>query len=427
MAYRLIAKAGSKNKLTPNYEKQEIFCELSVTTVTPPELYTLLFSSLGKYDELIIDYLSFANLFFEKIYPDSLALVLYTIFTHHTNTPFSLKTKEEPKKWTFEGSVPEHIETLVYAQNFAKKLQEYPPNLLVPETFVDHAKELLKDIDNVKLTHIDYEGLKAKGLRLIEAVGKASINKPCLLIIEYTPKAGEKAKALVGKGISFDTGGINVKTGSYMSNMKFDMSGAASSLATIYALAKNKSSDNLIVLLPLAENAIAENAYKPDDVVVAYSGKSVEIDNTDAEGRLVLADALAYAAMEYAPTELITIATLTGAIGYALGYKYGGAWATTDKAWNELYEASLFGGEWIWRMPFDDYYLQALKKTRVADIKNSARTGAGGASRAACFLKEFTSAIPYIHLDIANIAHGEGDAVGYAPMIRTLYYYLFKN
>ncbi|AEG73418.1 cytosol aminopeptidase [Mycoplasma haemofelis Ohio2] len=428
MSFRLWAKAASANKIKPLYKEMEVRCDLDVKNITPPQLYTFLLESLEKYDELSFDFQSFLDLEFKNITPQSLELVLYTVYSHYSSVPFSSKKEQKPShKWSFEGSISKTVENLVDAILKARQLQECPPNLLYPKKFVERAKEMLSGLKNVSVQVFDQKALLEKKLNLINEVGKASENPPYLMVVEYLPNPNEKSKALVGKGISYDTGGLNLKPGSHMSNMKFDMSGAASSLAVIYAMAKNEVSENLRVFLPLAENCVSSNAYRPDDVIISYSGKSVEVDNTDAEGRLVLADALSYAAMEYSPTEIISIATLTGAIGYALGNKYGGAWATSEESWKSLYDSSIAAGEWIWRMPLDDYYLKALKKSRVADLKNSARTGAGGSSRAACFLKEFVLGLPYVHLDIANIAYSDSTSVSYAPMVRTLYYYLAER
>lgn len=214
----------------------------------------------------------------------------------------------------------------------AKRLQNTPPNFMMPENFVEEAKKELDGIDGIEIKEISGQGLEEEKLGLIMAVGKASNHPPRLLIIKYHGgDANEEFTALVGKGVCYDSGGLNIKTGSYMSTMKFDMSGGAVSLGVIKTLAKNKAKVNLVVAVPLVENAVASNSYRPDDVIVCRNGMSIEIDNTDAEGRLVLADALAYVVDVHKPKEVITIATLTGAIGYALGNKYGGAWATDDE------------------------------------------------------------------------------------------------
>lgn len=245
----------------------------------------------------------------------------------------------------------EKIENIISGIEFAKRLQATPPNILTPEKFVQEVREKFEGVQGVNIREIVGEDLVKERLNLIVAVGKASANAPRLLLIEYMPEKGGKVSALVGKGICYDSGGLNIKTGPYMSTMKFDMSGGAVSAGTLYALAKNGAGRNLVVSIPLAENSVSGIAYRPDDVIVSRSGKSIEIDNTDAEGRLVLADAMSYVIDEYKPEEIITIATLTGAIGYALGNKYGGGWSTCCSRWERFMKCVDRGFEFVWRMP----------------------------------------------------------------------------
>lgn len=427
MILKLVAKLGEKSGVEPDYASGQLVCTLS-KDLNPAQLYSLLEENISSFEKLEFDLESFYSLKFDCLNKEDIELVLYSIHSFFCVTPFSLKSKNKSKEWIIpELSSDSNLSHLLKAHQFARRLQETPPNLLNTAEFVKEIKDLFKPFkDLVVIREIEGENLEKEKLNLIRAVGQASQNKPRLLILEYIPSPGKDVVALVGKGICYDTGGLSIKTGSYMSDMKFDMSGAAISASTLFALASSKSKKNVVVLLPLAENSISGNSYRPDDVIVSRSGLSVEIDNTDAEGRLVLADAIAYACSLYNPSELITIATLTGAIGYALGYKYAGAWFTSCASFKSFEAAANKAGEWFWRMPLDDYYLKSLKSSRVADIKNSAKTGAGGASRAACFLKEFSSSESFVHLDIANVAHSENGTVSRAPLLRTLYFYLFN-
>lgn len=428
MVLKLVAKLGKENGVKPDYSSQQLVCTL-VKDISSAQLYSLLEENIGSFEELEFDFESFYSLGFDCLSRDDIDLVLYFVHSFFCVTPFSLKSKNKDKKWIVPNlDSKSFLNYLLKAYQFARRLQETPPNLLNTSEFVEEVKKLFEPLkDLVFVREIEGEDLVKENLNLIKAVGQASLNKPRLLILEYIPSPGKEVSALVGKGICYDTGGLNIKTGSYMSDMKFDMSGAAISASTLFALASAKSKKNVVVLLPLAENSVSGNSYRPDDVIVSKSGLSVEIDNTDAEGRLVLADAIAYACASYNPSELITIATLTGAIGYALGYKYAGAWFTSCASFKSFDIAAKKAGEWFWRMPLDDYYLKSLKSSRVADIKNSAKTGAGGASRAACFLKEFSTSDSFIHLDIANVAHSENSNVSRAPLLRTLYFYLFSQ
>lgn len=430
--YLVKFSAGEKNNLI---KESDAVAKLEIDTQGLENSYELqkaLDEKLGKFTKKIeIDYESFKALEFKNFGQLERDLALSTVLSMRTTVAFSMKKQDslekDLKKWTLvKGDLDGSVKSIVDSFELAKRLQATPPNIMTPEQFVNEAKAALDGVEGVKIKEIKGKDLKKEKLELIIAVGKASVNAPRLLLIEYTAPDSKDLIALVGKGVCYDTGGLNIKTGSYMATMKFDMSGGAVSLGIIKALAQNQSKQSVVVAIPLVENSVAGNAYRPDDVIVCRNGMSIEIDNTDAEGRLVLADALAYVSEVYKPKEVITIATLTGAIGYALGNKYGGAWTTDMDQWNRLSDSSIKGAEWVWRMPMDDYYLKALQKTKVADLKNSVKTGMGGSNRAARFLKEFTNNTPYIHLDIANIDHCENTGEPKAPLLKTLYFYLFR-
>jgi leucyl aminopeptidase len=254
---------------------------------------------------------------------------------------------------------------------------------------------------------IQYDELVSLGAGGLAAVGKGSKDKPRLLVIEYKGAGTEAPVALVGKAITFDTGGYSLKPSEFIVGMKYDKAGGVSVLATIIAAARLKLKINLVAIIPAAENMISSEAYRPDDILKMLSGLTVEIVSTDAEGRLILADALTYAQNTYKPRAIIDIATLTGGVKIALGSRRAGLLSNSDELAATLQNAGETTGELLWRLPLDDEYFDLLKSDD-ADMKNSgpreAQTIVG-----AIFLKQFVSDdFPWAHLDIA--ATGEADS-----------------
>lgn len=311
-----------------------------------------------------------------------------------------------------------------------RNLVNTPPNLLYPKTFADIAIKLGKDLD-VAITVWDEKKLAADGFGGILAVGQGSSRPPRLVKVHYKPKTAKKHLALVGKGITFDTGGISLKPGASMVGMKYDMTGAASCLHSILAIAELGLDLEVTAWLCLAENMPSGTATRPNDVIKIKNGKTVEVLNTDAEGRLVLADGIS-AALESKPDVLVDIATLTGAARVALGTRYSAVMGSADAV--SMVEAAAFdSGELVWHMPLPTE-LRASLDSDVADIAN-AKIGstAGGMLLAGVFLKEFAqpaghskSNPAWAHLDIAGTANNDGAAYGYVPkgatgvMVRTL-------
>ncbi|MCV3753911.1 leucyl aminopeptidase [Ureaplasma zalophigenitalium] len=342
-------------------------------------------------------------------------------------TPYSEKTKQTPKNihnLVFDAKLQKLIDkhlVIAQAQSFARMLQDTPSNKMSPGDFEKAIRAKFADLKNVKISVLDRNDLQTKGFGCHYGVGKAAVSEnyqPRLLVLEYNTKPTNQKYAFVGKGVCFDTGGNNIKTGSHMRWMKFDMSGAAIVASTLFALAKNNEEVNVVMLCPLVFNLAGIEAQRPDDVVTAYNGKTVEIDNTDAEGRLILCDALTYAAKDMKADKLIDIATLTGAMIYALGETYSGVWTTTDCLWRASEAAAKFAGELVWRLPFH-YDFKDLLKSNVADIANSVSDPRGGSSRAAAYLKEFTEDKPYAHFDVAITADVGHQGTG--VMLRTFY------
>jgi leucyl aminopeptidase len=237
------------------------------------------------------------------------------------------------------------------------------------------------------------------------AVSQGSPEPPALIVIRYEPANAAPDSpviGLVGKGITFDTGGISIKPGDNMEKMKYDMAGAAAMIGAMRSVAQLKPNVRVLAVICSAENMPDGNAFKPGDVVTAMSGKTIEIINTDAEGRLVLADGLHYA-QTLGATHLVDAATLTGAIGVALGLLNAGLFSNDDATSQQFLDGLALSGEKFWRMPCTDDYRDQIK-SQIADIRNTGATRYGGATTAAMFLKEFVGVTPWLHLDIAGTA-----------------------
>lgn len=293
----------------------------------------------------------------------------------------------------------------------ARDLVNEPPNHLYPESYADIIKKQLKPL-GVDVEILDEKKMQKMGFGALLAVGQGSIRQSQVVIMKWNGAAKTKKNpiALVGKGVTFDTGGISLKAGAEMDLMKMDMGGSAVVVGTIKALAKRKSKSNVIGIVGLVENMPSDRAYRPGDILTSHSGKTIEVLNTDAEGRLVLADILTYIQDTYKPEVIIDLATLTGAIMVALGFEYCGAFANDDKLWEQLKQASDNTGEKFWRMPLDEAYRKEME-SEVADLKNLGSLGRyGGACSAAGFLEHFIhEGTKWAHIDIAGTAWWKSD------------------
>jgi leucyl aminopeptidase len=288
------------------------------------------------------------------------------------------------------------------SQNFTRDLVNEPSNRMTPTMLADRAKKMCQEVG---LQCEVYGADKIKELKMgaFWGVAQGSDEPPALVVMKYDP-AGAPAKpvlGLVGKGITFDTGGISIKPADGMEKMKYDMAGGATMIGAMRAIALLKPKVKVIGIVCATENMPSGKAQKPGDVQIAMSGKSIEIINTDAEGRLVLADGLYYA-RQLGCTHLVDAATLTGAVVVALGYANAGVFANDDAMYERFHKANADAGEKMWRLPLDDEYKENIKST-IADIVNSGGRW-GGAINAAMFLKEFAEDTPWIHLDIAGTA-----------------------
>ncbi|CAG8520255.1 5807_t:CDS:2, partial [Scutellospora calospora] len=285
---------------------------------------------------------------------------------------------------------------LIYAQaqNHARKLAEMPANHMTPTIFTETVKSFLQDLPNVKIFVHEKEWAIQKNMGSFLSVARGSDEPLKFLEIHYNGgEDDQKPLAFVGKGITFDSGGISIKPSAKMAEMKGDMGGAAAVSSAMYGIAKLGLPINVIVSVPLCENMPSGHATKPGDVFKAMNGKSIEVDNTDAEGRLILADALYYTSSTYKPHSLVDVATLTGAMVIALGEFYSGVFTNSNRLWEQLLEAGKIANDPFWRMPLDSKYCEVLKKSIVADLVNVGQRGMGGSCVAAIFLKEFVDGL----------------------------------
>lgn len=321
---------------------------------------------------------------------------------------------------------------LARAQNVCRRLAEMPANLMTPTIFGQYAVDLFKDFPNVKVMVHDQKWAESKAMHSFLSVAKGSAEPPKFLEIHYNNKPDSKPFVLVGKGICFDSGGISIKPAANMDKMRYDMGGAANVVSTTFALASLRAEVNVVALAPLCENLPSGTANKPGDVVVAMNGKSIQIDNTDAEGRLVLADALCYA-HEFEPQAILDIATLTGAMNIALGSAATGVFTNSTAIYDQLRQAGYHTGDRVWRLPLYSHYKTQVTDSQLADCLNIGKNGGqGGSCTAAAFLSEFVKCNKWLHLDIAGVMESKDEYPYYGRgmsgrPVRTLFYFLSNH
>ena len=310
----------------------------------------------------------------------------------------------------FEGSAADlagALETgkvLGESQNFARALINEPSNKLTPRMLADRAQAMAKEA-GLAVEILDEKRIEELKMGALLGVAQGSVEPPRMIVITYTPanvRPDAPVLGIVGKAVTFDTGGISIKPADGMEKMKYDMGGGATMLGVMRALAKLKPGIKVICVVPATENMPGGRAQKPGDVQVAMSGKTIEVINTDAEGRLILADGVTYA-KKLGATHLIDAATLTGAIVVALAGVHVGAFGTPREYLDRFLKSADTAGEKMWPMPIDDDY-QEMIKSSIADIRNTGTGKGGGAITAAWFIKEFAEDTPWIHLDIAGTA-----------------------
>ncbi len=342
--------------------------------------------------------------FQDKIVPvtEGIMLGLYQFLDYKTQNLEDIKKVEkvfvvgkEVQKNSFEKT-----KKMCEIVNTTRNIQNMPANAATPEFMENFAKELAKKY-KLKISVWDKKELEKKGFNGVLCVGQGSTKEPRLVVLEYNPK-GKKKICLVGKGVTFDSGGLNIKPGDSMLGMKFDMSGAAAVFGSMQAIAELKLDVHAFGITPFVENMPDGNSYRPGDVIKMASGKTAEIINTDAEGRMILADALYYATT-LKPDFIVDFATLTGACMVALGYYYAGIMGNDEDLIKKIIEAGQSTGEKVWQLPLTDEYREDIKSD-IADVKHLGERW-GGAITAAMFLKEFVGDTKWAHLDIAGTAN----------------------
>ncbi len=293
-------------------------------------------------------------------------------------------------------------ESLSEAVYFTRDLITEPANTLSPEAFVTRTREAFRGVSGVTIEALDVPQMERLGMNAILSVGMGSERPPRMLIVEYRGRGAEgQPIVLAGKGITFDSGGISIKPASNMWRMKGDMAGAAAVVGTVLSLARSGAPVHVVAIAALADNMPGGGAARPGDVVAAYGGRTIERLNTDAEGRIVLADAVSYADRRYQPAAIVDVATLTGAIVTALGTDYAGLFSRHDALADQLQTAGTTTGELLWRMPLNERYASAMESP-IADIRDISDS-APGAGAGAHFIGSFISpGTPWAHLDIAG-------------------------
>ncbi|HXX95727.1 MAG TPA: leucyl aminopeptidase [Candidatus Bathyarchaeia archaeon] len=349
-----------------------------------------------KADEVLIEAIS-----------EGVFLALYSFNRYKTNgnettaIPTQAKILVNSNSSKFQ-TVVDNVDLTTQAVNYARDLGNLPPNECPPSELARVALALEAEY-GIKTRILERYEMESIGLNGIVAVGKGSSNPPKMIVLEYHGDTNhQEPYLLVGKAVTFDTGGISLKPGDKMDEMKFDKCGGCSVLGILKAVACLGLHVNVVGIIPSVENMPSSSSYRPGDIIKMYNGKTVEILNTDAEGRIILADAMAYGVAKYSPQAIIDLATLTGACIIALGANVAAAIGTDKQLTERLIKASERTGEKIWGLPLHDEYHEQIK-SKVADIKNIGGRPAG-AITAAAFLSNFTNNIPWIHLDIAGTA-----------------------
>ncbi len=326
-------------------------------------------------------------------------------FDKYLSDPSPAKTDQLVLTGSDAGGEVAHAEAVVAGVAMARDLINEPAGGKKPEVMAEIAADMAAEV-GVDITVYDREQIVAEGFGGLLAVSLGATNPPRMVVLNYRPDGAEKTLALVGKGIVFDSGGLSIKPASGMETMKTDMSGAAAVFGAVRAIASLGLKVNVMAIAPLTENMTGGATQRPGDIYTARNGKTVEVLNTDAEGRLVLGDGLSLAA-ESKPDLMIDVATLTGACMVALGKGIAGLFGSDDETAARVEAAAKRAGEKVWRMPVDKDQRSKLDSP-IADLKNIGDRY-GGAITAALFLSEFTDDLPWVHLDIAGPARAEGD------------------
>ena len=332
-----------------------------------------------------------------------------TIFKKNENAKEIINLLITSSNKNFFIKIKNNIENIVNGVFLTRDLVSEPPNYLNPEKFVSEIKKLSKL--GLKVDVFDYSKMKKIGMNALLGVAQGSKNLPYFVTITWKPNNSKNKKPLsfIGKGVCFDTGGISLKPAKFMEDMKYDMAGAGAVVGLMKTLALRKSKSYVVGAVALVENMPGGSAQRPGDIVKSYSGKTIEVLNTDAEGRLILADAIYYIDEQYKPELIVDLATLTGAIVVSLGSEYAGLFSNNDKLSEKLIKAGEIENEKLWRFPLHKNY-DKLMDSKIADMQNINYSGGAGSITAAQFLQRFLkNNTPWAHLDIAGMAWTKKD------------------
>ena len=332
-----------------------------------------------------------------------------TIFKKNENAKEIINLLITSSNKNFFIKIKNNIENIVNGVFLTRDLVSEPPNYLNPEKFVSEIEKLSKL--GLKVDVFDYSKMKKIGMNALLGVAQGSKNLPYFVTITWKPNNSKNKKPLsfIGKGVCFDTGGISLKPAKFMEDMKYDMAGAGAVVGLMKTLALRKSKSYVVGAVALVENMPGGSAQRPGDIVKSYSGKTIEVLNTDAEGRLILADAIYYIDEQYKPELIVDLATLTGAIVVSLGSEYAGLFSNNDKLSEKLIKAGEIENEKLWRFPLHKNY-DKLMESKVADMQNINYSGGAGSITAAQFLQRFLkNDTPWAHLDIAGMAWTKKD------------------
>ena len=332
-----------------------------------------------------------------------------TIFKKDENTKEITNLLITSSNKIFFNKIINNVENIINGVFLTRDLVSEPPNYLNPEKFVSEIKKLSKL--GLKVEVFDYSKMKKIGMNALLGVAQGSKNLPYFVTITWKPNNSKNKKPLsfIGKGVCFDTGGISLKPAKFMEDMKYDMAGAGAVVGLMKTLALRKSKSYVVSAVALVENMPGGAAQRPGDIVKSYSGKTIEVLNTDAEGRLILADAIYYIDEQYKPELIVDLATLTGAIVVSLGSEYAGLFSNNDKLSEKLIKAGEIENEKLWRFPLHKNY-DKLMDSKIADIQNINYSGGAGSITAAQFLQRFLkNNTPWAHLDIAGMAWTKKD------------------
>ncbi len=349
----------------------------------------------------------------EDFLRDTVEITLLSLYRFHHHKSKKKDTKLSQIDFVYDGQkditklndIVKSAQNLIEGIYLARDLTNHPSNIINPKKLAEEAKNIAKECKNISVKIYDESKITEMGMGLFASVARGSDEDARMIVLDYRPRKYNKTIAFVGKGLTFDSGGISIKPSEHMELMKMDMAGSASVLGAFQVISKmNPKNIRIIGAIGACENLPGHKAQKPGDIWKAYNGKTVEVINTDAEGRLVLADVLSYIGKQYKPNYMIDLATLTGACMIALGFEYTAVFGNNQSMIEKAIDRSKNSYEKLWQLPMDNVHHEEMKSS-VADLQNLGKGSEGGASTAAAFLEEFVDPkIKWMHMDIAGSA-----------------------